>query len=75
MIESNKETKIVFLDVDGVLNSITTKDRCGPYVGIDDKKVSNLKDIIDATSAKIVLVSSWKEGWKKEPQHKKDKTS
>ena len=36
-----------------------------------DKKVSNLKDIIDATSAKIVLVSSWKEGWKKEPQHKK----
>ena len=35
-----KNDKICFLDVDGVLNCCTTKDRCCGYVGIDDKKVS-----------------------------------
>lgn len=64
--------KLLFLDVDGVLNCHSTKDCCGPYRGIEDKKVALVKEIVDATGAKIVLVSSWKEWWYKEP-HFKDK--
>ncbi len=58
----NKE-KVIFLDVDGVLNSLSTKDRCEGYIGIEDKKVALLKEIVDATGACIVLVSSWKDNW------------
>ena len=50
-----------------MLNSISTKDRCNGYVGIEDKKVIYLKEIVDATKAKIVLISTWKEFWHKEP--------
>ena len=57
--------KLIFLDVDGVLNCSSTKDRCGQYIGIDDNKVTLLKEIVDTTNAKIVLVSSWKECWYK----------
>lgn len=63
--------KIVFLDIDGVLNCETTKECCGPYIGIDDNKVSLLKQIVDQTGAKIVLVSSWKLWWTNNPRHKK----
>lgn len=62
--------KIIFLDVDGVLNCHSTKDMCGMHTGIEDKKVSLLKQIVDSTNAKIVLVSTWKEWWFKEPRLK-----
>ena len=62
----NEETKIIFLDVDGVLNCVSTTDLCGYYKGIEDKKVDLLKKIVGATGAKIVLVSTWKECWYKE---------
>lgn len=61
---------IIFLDVDGVLNCRTTKDKCGPYIGIDDQKVILLKELVEATNAKIVLVSTWKEWWFKRPKLK-----
>ena len=64
--------KLIFLDIDGVLNCHSTKDLCLVYRGIEDKKVSLLKEIVDKTRAKIILVSSWKETWYKEP-HLKDK--
>ena len=60
-----KGLKIIFLDVDGVLNSHSTKDLCGPYRGIEDSKVNLLKKLVDASKAKIVLVSTWKEYWYK----------
>ena len=63
----NYETKIVFLDVDGVLNSRTTTDVIDNYIGIEDKKVSLLKDIVQKSGAKIVLISTWKLFWYKEP--------
>ena len=65
---------LIFLDIDGVLNSKTTKEKCGPYRGIEDSKVSLLKALIDETKAKIVLISSWKEWWfkKKESKGKQD---
>lgn len=55
--------KIIFLDIDGVLNCSSTKDKCGPYTGIEDEKVNILKQIVNQTHAKIVLTSSWKENW------------
>ncbi len=55
--------KVIFLDIDGVLNSVESKSSCGAYVGIDDSKVKRLKRIVDATGAVIVLSSSWKHDW------------
>ena len=63
---------IVFLDVDGVLNCKDTVDHCGPFKGIEDKKVALLKKIVESTNSRIVLVSSWKEWWYKEPELKND---
>ena len=62
--------KIIFLDVDGVLNCRTTKDVVNHYVGIEDKKVELLKQLVKETNSKIVLVSTWKQWWYKEPQYK-----
>ena len=61
---------IIFLDVDGVLNCSTTRDRCDAYIGIEDKKVKLLKEIVDKTNSKIVLISTWKYFWYKNPSLK-----
>lgn len=55
--------KVIFLDVDGVLNCFKTQDRCQRYIGIEDNKVKLLKNIVDSSGASIVLVSTWKEYW------------
>lgn len=55
--------KVIFLDIDGVLNCQSSKSHCGIFVGIDDSKVKRLRKIVDATGAKIVLSSSWRLGW------------
>jgi hypothetical protein len=57
--------KVVFLDIDGVLNEEKSRSRCCGYLGIDDKKVENLALIIKKTNAKIVLISTWKDDWRK----------
>lgn len=57
--------KVIFLDIDGVLNNQFSKSRCGYFIGIDNDKVKRLKGIVDATTAKIVLVSSWKVDWER----------
>lgn len=53
-----------------MLNCHTTTDTVGGYIGIEDQKVSYLKQIVDATNSKIVLVSTWKEFWHKKPNKK-----
>lgn len=55
--------KIIFLDIDGVLNGRYTEETFGGYVFVSDEKISLLKEIIDRTNAQIVLVSSWRIGW------------
>lgn len=59
--------KVVFLDIDGVLNTKwwytqmdrnTPKDKYG--YAFDPNAVANLKKIIDETGADIVISSSWK---------------
>ena len=61
---------IIFLDIDGVLNCITSKSYCiddnGRIIkGIDSDKVKRLAKIVEVTGAQIVLSSDWKEGWNK----------
>ena len=53
----------IFLDVDGVLNCDTTKERCCGCLGIEPAKVQHLKYIVEETNAKIILTSTWKYGW------------
>lgn len=60
--------KIIFLDIDGVLNTSLTFKRIQQeydknkiyHIEIDKFRLEYLKNIIDNTSAKIVLSSSWK---------------
>ena len=60
--------KIIFLDIDGVLNSemyeASRKDDCGDGY-IDLSRVKLLADIVNATGAKIVLTSSLRLEWEK----------
>ena len=64
--------KIIFLDIDGVMNNTRTKERCGYNTGIENNALIVLKRIVDASSAKICLVSSWKEFWFKEDKKSQD---
>ena len=57
--------RIIFLDVDGVLNNIHSTERCRGFIGIEDSKVEILKEIVNKTGAKIVLSSTWRYGWEK----------
>lgn len=60
--------RVIFLDVDGVLNTSSTKERIPglPYTGIDPRRVENLKALVDqsnlADETVIVLSSSWRAG-------------
>ncbi len=58
--------KVIFLDVDGVLNCCYSTESISGYTGIDDDKVERLKQIVDATGAEIVLSSSWRLGVNKD---------
>ena len=58
----NPFSKIIFLDIDGVLNT-------APYVETEEQKVERskvqlLKSIVDQTGADIILSSSWKWGYR-----------
>lgn len=66
-----KQLKIIFLDVDGVLNNEKTEDKIGAFIGLNDILVKRLKKIVDATGAEIYLISTWKERWYKENDKKK----
>lgn len=52
--------KIIFLDIDGVLNCNNTVETCNGLTGIDPKLAKNLVNILDATDASIVVSSSWR---------------
>lgn len=58
--------KVLFLDFDGVLNSDRYIACCGGAMALDPDKMILLKKIVDATGAKIVLTTSWREHWEKE---------
>jgi Swiss Army Knife RNA repair-like protein len=52
--------KVIFLDIDGVLNCDKTPNpRKFPYV-VDKRLLARLKKLLNQTRAKIVLSSSWR---------------
>lgn len=52
--------KVIFLDIDGVLNSDRTPNpRNFPYI-VDPKPLGRLKKLIARTGAKVVLTSTWR---------------
>ena len=58
--------KIIFLDVDGVLNSAEYRSQLGmQYFSeiIDRQKMPLLKRIVEETDAQIVLSSTWRKFW------------
>ncbi len=59
--------KVIFLDVDGVLNYRYSTSKCQGCIGIDSDKVKRLRRIVEATGAKIVLTSTWKMYWIRDP--------
>ncbi len=60
--------KIIFLDIDGVLNSaIYDRQRQpGDKNNIDESRLVLLKELIDITDAKIVLSTSWRRHWEED---------
>lgn len=60
--------KIVFLDIDGVLNSLAyDRLRDNGQGNIDRTRLSLIKQLIEHTQAKIVLTSSWRKHWSSDP--------
>ena len=54
--------KVLFLDIDGVVNCMTTKTRHHGLIGIDAPLAKTVRDIANAVpDLKIVLSSSWRE--------------
>jgi hypothetical protein len=52
--------KVIFLDIDGVLNSDETRNpRNLPYI-VDKKLLGRLTRLVDRSAAKVVLTSSWR---------------
>ena len=54
---------VIFLDVDGVLNCRFTKERVYGFIFVMDRKVEMLKSLVDETGARIVLSSTWRQGY------------
>lgn len=58
--------KIVFLDIDGVLNSVQyDRLRTAEQGNIDETRLPLLRRLIDESNAVIVLSSSWRKHWDK----------
>lgn len=64
---------LIFCDVDGVLNNnrtrIITSDG---WCFVEDHLVARLKKLIDLSGARLVLSSTWREGWNQEDESKND---
>lgn len=63
-------TKFIFLDVDGVLNSMPYCERTG--MELNPENIRRLKEIVDTTGARIVLSSTWKQIWDNTGKDAKD---
>ena len=66
---TNNDMKIIFLDIDGVLNSFQTqpKEEIENMFGIHKVLVERLNDVVRKTDAKVVLSSTWRhdKNWRK----------
>jgi len=56
--------KVIFLDIDGVVNHVDTRVKThNGWCFVDNELVARIKKIVDATGAEIVLSSTWRLGW------------
>ena len=56
--------KVIFLDIDGVVNCWDTKERSpSKCIGVEQRLITHIKEIVDATGAKLVLSSTWRKDW------------
>lgn len=55
--------KIIFLDIDGVLNCKFTKKEIFWFAFVSPQKIELLKQLIERSGAKVVLSSTWRRGW------------
>lgn len=59
--------RVIFLDIDGVLNSARyDKIRTENQGNIDETRLHLLAELVEQTDAKIVLTSSWRKHWEKD---------
>ncbi len=59
--------KIIFLDFDGVLNSLQyDRERRADQGNIDESRLVLLKGLVEQTNAKIVLTTTWRKHWNKD---------
>ena len=60
--------KVIFLDFDGVLNSLAYREKAEDYYNdfIDETRMPLLKELVDKTGALIVLTTTWRIYWNKE---------
>ena len=60
-----EKMKVIFLDIDGVLNDKYCRARVpSGCKGAVDAKLKLLREIVRQTDARLVLISSWKKYWK-----------
>lgn len=52
--------KILFLDIDGVLNRHDTEERCGRYLGVDRRLSDKFLAWLRTTDVDVVLSSTWR---------------
>jgi hypothetical protein len=56
--------KVIFLDIDGVLNWAGTEDRINGFIGLCSERIQRLNAITDAhPDAKIVVSSTWRKSF------------
>ena len=59
--------KVIFLDIDGVMNSkIFDREKGDIFMIMDPTRLELLRELVEKTNAEIVLSSSWRSGWEKE---------
>ena len=65
--------RVIFLDVDGVLNCRHTRTRTSDgWCFVDDYLVRRLRELVVRSGARLVLSSTWREGWHQEDESKND---
>lgn len=58
------KNRIIFLDIDGVLNSVAyDRVRTAEQTNIDQTRLPLLKGLVDDTQAILILSSSWRKHW------------
>ena len=60
MGKNKEDEKVIFLDIDGVINKVGTIERWEGCFGMDKKLISILHRLVKETKAKLVLSSTWR---------------